>query len=434
MSRKRSRTSSESEYEYSSDEDESVEVPNPDNSGSSDDSDSDDDAVEELAVTTYHRAKKNYRVDQTKLEKDHVFQWVDGEKIYSNEYENEILLSDRVKRKIRESEPIQLFETFFSTEIKEYIIDACRENGFTLEMNDLNTFIGIVMLTSFKPRKSQRDYWSTDPYFSCPVVSSAMSRDNFETIKKNLKYAKVTDNDSNDKAWRVRQIMKIFQKNILSFGIWRSALSIDEMMAKSYARTSMKQFIRGKPVRFGLKFWGLCTADGYLLNFDLYCGKNSPVCDKLGKCALGSRVVLNLLEPFFAKIAAGKISLYHLYFDNFFTNLDLVVHLNKLRLKCTGTIRENRVREKNIINKKSQRGTYTVKHDVNSGMNYVTVMDSKLVSVVSTAAGVTPSLPTKRYCSNEKTKIDVQFPQAFHLYNRFMGGVDCMMDTVITSC
>ncbi|RLU16478.1 hypothetical protein DMN91_010546 [Ooceraea biroi] len=102
------------------------------------------------------------------------------------------------------------------------------------------------------------------------------------------------------------------------------------MMAKSYARTTLKQFIRGKPIRFGLKFWGICTSDGFLLDLDLYCGQNSN---------------------------------YHLYFDNFFTSFDLVLHLQKLGLRCTGTIRENRVSEKNVIDKKFHRGTYVVKHD-----------------------------------------------------------------------
>lgn len=104
--------------------------------------------------------------------------------------------------------------------------------------------------------------------------------------------------------------------------------------------------------------------------------------------------------------------------------MDLIVHLQKLRLKCTGTIRENRVKDKNVIDKKAPRGTYVVKHEQNSGINYITVMDSKPVSVASTAAGITPLLPSKRYSSEARCKTDIPFPQAFHLYNKFMGGVD----------
>ena len=68
------------------------------------------------------------------------------------------------------------------------------------------------------------------------------------------------------------------------------------MMAKSYAGTSLKQFFRGKPIRFGLQFWGLCTSDDFVLCFDLYCGKNSKIGVKFSKCALGSRVVMDLSE------------------------------------------------------------------------------------------------------------------------------------------
>ena len=87
-----------------------------------------------------------------------------------------------------------------------------------------------------------------------------------------------------------------------------------------------------------------------MLNLDSYCGKNSAVTDKLSKCALSSQVVMNLLKPFLETIAPGKIPKIHLYFDNYFTNFDLFVHLKQLGLQCTGTIQENRMKERNVIN------------------------------------------------------------------------------------
>jgi len=86
--------------------------------------------------------------------------------------------------------------------------------------------------------------------------------------------------------------------------------------------------------------------------------------------------------------------------------------------------RENRVQEKNNIDKKSPRGTYVVKHEQNSGINYITVIDFKLVLIASTTAAVTPLLPSKRYSSDAKSKVELLFPQAFHVYNKFMGGND----------
>jgi len=428
MSQKRKRRSASShvmyEVETSNDNyDEVVTVPNPDYSGS-DASDFDDYSDDGIANITYREACKTYTEDQTKLEGNHIFHWVEGEKKYLDDIEDKILLKESTKKKIQDSKPVEFFETFFSVEMKQYIIDACKENNFDLKLQDLNTFVGIIILTSVNKRKSQRDYWSTDPYLSCDVVASAMSRDKFEKIKSELKYSKAEDRNPNDYGWRVRNLLNLFQTNILKFGIWRTALSVDEMMAKSYARTALKQFIRGKPIRFGLKFWGLCTSDGFVLGLHLYCGKNSEIQNKFSKCALGSRVVMNLLQPFFDTIPVGKISQFHLYFDNFFTNLDLVVHLKKLGLKCTGTIRENRVKDKNVLKKKAQRGEYVVKHDKNSGMNYITVMDSKPVAIISTAAGVTPLLPSKRYSAQERNKVEVLFPKAVCVYNYFMGGND----------
>ncbi|XP_034935816.1 piggyBac transposable element-derived protein 3-like [Chelonus insularis] len=322
MSRKRPRQSIPSHVEFEIDTsddncDELVAIPNPDNSGCSSDSDSDFESNDHLSSIAYKQASENYTDNQCKLEGDHQYKWMVGEKSYPNETEDKLLLTDG--------------------------------------LDDLNTFIGIIIVSSFNKRKSQRDYWSTDPFLLCEVVSSAMQRDTFEKIKSELKYSMPKDNDPSDKAWRVRKLLQLFQRNIRQFGLWKTALSVDEMMAKSYARTSLKQFIRGKPIRFGLKFWGLCTADGYLLNLDLYCGKTSSIGDKSGKCALGSRVVMELLDPFLKSIPPKKISQFHLYCDNFFTNFDLLVHLKKLGLQCTGTIRENRVKEKNVIDKKSPR-------------------------------------------------------------------------------
>ncbi|XP_058795113.1 piggyBac transposable element-derived protein 3-like [Phymastichus coffea] len=234
-----------------------------------------------------------------------------------------------------------------------------------------------------------------------------------------------TDKNPNDKAWRVRVLMNKFRKNIQRFGYFQTALSIDEMMAKSYARTSLLQFIRGKPIRRGLKFWGCCTSDGFLLDFDLYCGKDTNA-NLLNKCSLGSRVVMNLLVPFSKKLSSTEIPRFHLYFDNFFTNFDLILHLQKLGLRCTGTIRDNRVPKeaRNVIDKKALRGTCIAKHDQNSGINYISIKDSKQVSIASSIAGVSPKLPSQRYSAEKKARVDVHFLCAFHTHNKFMGGVD----------
>ncbi len=38
--------------------------------------------------------------------------------------------------------------------------------------------------------------------------------------------------------------------------------SCDEVMVPYYGRHSTKQYIHGKPVRYGYKVWALCTSGG----------------------------------------------------------------------------------------------------------------------------------------------------------------------------
>ncbi|XP_066582088.1 piggyBac transposable element-derived protein 3-like [Prorops nasuta] len=424
--RKRQVRMSEIESDDDSSHEESSQIiliPDPNYSGDND-SGSDDENYNDFPCTSYKKVYQGYSANLTKLEAEHEYNWVDGEKNCKDQIENETLLSDSQKKMIVQSTPVQLFESFFSDEIKNYISAATKENNFELSRSDLDIFIGILIFSCFNKRKSQRDVWSTDPFLSANVVSSVMSRNRFESIKAHIKYSKASDNNPNDKGWRVRSLINLFQKNILQFGYFQTAMSIDEMMIKSYAKTSLKQFIRGKPIRFGLKMWGLCTSNGYLLGWDLYRGKNQIETNVLMKCALGSRVVMNLLKDFLHNITPRKINLYHVYFDNYFTNFDLILHLRNIGLRATGTIRNDRVKIKNEICKKAERGTFAVKNDKNSQINYITVMDSKPVSIASTAAGVNPTLPIKRYSSKEHEKKEIQFPHAFHIYNKYMGGVD----------
>ncbi|XP_058810121.1 piggyBac transposable element-derived protein 3-like [Phymastichus coffea] len=427
-------SSSSIEFDEEENYDEAVFIPNPDSSGESDgddsryendDFDDSENEVEEFfPSSSYRKVLQGYEPSQKKLEDDHQFVWVDGEKKYHSNLKNEILLSEKDKNFISQCSDSKLFELFFSTDIKQYIIEATKINGYDLTPEKLNAFLGIIIFTMFNKRLSQRDYWSKDPFLGCALVPNVMSRDEFEEIKSKLKLSKPEDEDSNDRVWRVRSVFNIFRKNLLIFGVFATALSIDEMMLKFFGKTVLKQFIKSKPIRFGIKLWALCSANGYVFDCDIYCGKNSENNDFLPKCALGSRVVMQMLQNVLENISIKKLSKYHVYFDNLFCCPDLLVHLHKIGIQATGTVRENRINVKNNVDKKDNRGTYAVKHNTESGINFITVVDSKPVSILSTAAGVTPLSIVKRFDKEQKQKSDISFPHAFSVYNKFMGGVD----------
>ena len=97
-------------------------------------------------------------------------------------------------------------------------------------------------------------------------------------------------------------------------------------------QSSLKQYMPMKPSKWGYKVWCRCDAKtGYMCDFQVYCGASGP-----SEHSLGTKVVLDLAKPLFGK---G----YHLYFDNFFSSVNLA---NILLTHKTGMIATTRVNRK----------------------------------------------------------------------------------------
>ena len=160
MPRKRKRCSSRSHKHYEFDDsnnnyNEFIDIPNPDDSGESDrgsddedldeNSDQHTDIEEVLAQHSYKKISKTYTDNQKKLENEHLYEWVNGEKNYDSNLQNELLLSNAEEEKIRGSSPLELFKLFFSDDMKNYIIEATIVNGYNLTKIDLETFLGVII-------------------------------------------------------------------------------------------------------------------------------------------------------------------------------------------------------------------------------------------------------------------------------------------------
>uniref|UniRef100_A0A2S2R505 PiggyBac transposable element-derived protein 3 n=1 Tax=Sipha flava TaxID=143950 RepID=A0A2S2R505_9HEMI len=116
-------------------------------------------------------------------------------------------------------------------------------------------------------------------------------------------------------------------------------INYNELMIKYFGRHSCKQFIRGKPIRFGYKMWCLNSADSYLINFDIYQGKlpnGKPNYENIfGKCTAP-------LIYFLENLLLEKRKLpFRVFCDNLFTSSNLLSFLRGY--SGTGTIRDNRL-------------------------------------------------------------------------------------------
>jgi hypothetical protein len=108
----------------------------------------------------------------------------------------------------------------------------------------------------------------------------------------------------------------------------------DEAMIKYFGPHPLKQFIRGKPTRFGYKVWIMATSAGQLLACQPYAGAKTLLPDfGLG---MGPNVVYGLAKQFGLEPGTKMAC------DNLFTSLDLLDHMGEMQLGVVGTMRQNR--------------------------------------------------------------------------------------------
>ena len=131
---------------------------------------------------------------------------------------------------------------------------------FSVSMEEMMNFIGLVFMSGYNIRLSERDYWSTDPDLLCAAFSNTMSRNRFCKIK----YLHAANNQmlKDSRMAKVAPLYDLLNEKLQSFGAVHEDLSIDESMVPYFGWHSCKQFIRAKPIRFGYKLWVLASATG----------------------------------------------------------------------------------------------------------------------------------------------------------------------------
>nr|XP_023020154.1 piggyBac transposable element-derived protein 3-like isoform X1 [Leptinotarsa decemlineata] len=198
-------------------------------------------------------------------------------------------------------------------------------------------------------------------------------------------------------------------------------------MIKYYGNHGCKQFIRGKPIRFGYKVWSMNTKEGYLINFEVYQGKRFVGNEK------DERAFGKAAAPFVAMLRdlPHKNLPYKFYLDNIFSSIQLFNFSRINGYSGTGTIRDNRIPKQCPLKskaklKKAPRGTFDhcIAKDV--GIILARWVDNSIVTAASTSYGVQPTCNVKRYSQSDKKVIEVPRPNLIGQYNNFMGGTDQM--------
>lgn len=328
-----------------------------------------------------------------------------------------------------EQTPLQYFLQFFDRQLISHIVGqtnlySVQVNGSCIvtAQNEMEQFLGILILMGIIKYPQYRMYWS--PGTRIPAVADVMPLARFEKIKRffhlnnNAEMPK-HGQENFDKLYKVRPMIESILLKCRALSPEESH-SVDEQMIPTKARSSLRQYLPKKPHKWGMKVWARCGVSGMLYDFEIYTGKQAEnkAFGKVG--AVVTRLVEHLPRHVGHKV----------YFDNLFTNLNLVQHLKSEGIWSLGTVRSNRLEgaERLLKSKKDLegegRGSSDSCVDANSNTMVLRWLDNGLVQMVSSFIGNEEGGTVKRWSAKDKAKIDVPCPLIVIRYNKHMGGVD----------
>lgn len=154
-------------------------------------------------------------------------------------------------------------------------------------------------------------------------------------------------------------------------------VSIDKAMILFKGRSLLKQYMPLKPVRRGIKVSAQADgSNGYVSAFQVYTRKVGNSTEH----GLGAKVVKSL-----AADLSGSYR--HVYFDNYFSSVDLLLNLQCSGLYGCGTLRSNRKGFPPQLKQPAKKGFKKRGESKTCQMKSLTVsvwQDNKAVTVIST--------------------------------------------------
>ena len=246
---------------------------------------------------------------------------------------------------------LDFFRLFFTVEIMNDICTYTNDYGWNLvvgkpyygnqqgawsETNpaELGKLIALLIYMGLVKVSSFHRYWSTKSLYHGLWARQIMSRDRFKALMASIHIVDPGQEKDGDKLRKVADFVAQFKSKCQSLYQPTQNISIDERMVKSKHRSGIRQYIKNKPTKFGIKLWVLAdSCNGYTCDFDIYAGKNGG--QVIGPNGLGYDAVMRLINPL---LNQG----YHLFFDNFYTSVLLIKDLFGLGTPACGTTCENR--------------------------------------------------------------------------------------------
>lgn len=329
-----------------------------------------------------------------------------------------------------EMTPMKYFKLFISDEMTRYIAEetnvyATQKSGNSVNTNssEIEQFFGIHIMSGVIKVPSYRFYWTQ--HSRIEKIADVMSRNRFDKLRSYIHFVNndnllPRDDPNHDRLFKIRPFVTALKENLKKMEIEEN-LCVDEIIIPFKGRSSLKQYVKNKPHKWGIKVFAITSSSGILHDFEIYIGKGTVTDINLG---ISGDIVLRLAE------IVPNHKNYKLAFDNWFSSHPLLVALKERGIWTCCTVRANRTASCVLASDKtlktSGRGSSDVRTDKQNNIACVKWFDNKSVHLMSSYAGVEPTDVVRRWSVKDKIYINVNRPAIVKEYNKFMGGVDLL--------
>ena len=207
--------------------------------------------------------------------KDDTIKWGKSE---NPNVRQECSLEGEICHQLRENaSPIEIFNKVVSLDILVELLVSesnlyAQQNGCNFIMNseEMKAFIGVNYIMAVNKLPNISMYWNYEHFIGNTGIQNVFTRTRFQEILQNIHFADNSKNDSSDKGYKIHPIIEHFNKSFQNSYSDEPEQSIDEHMTKFKGRSSMRQYLKMKSIKWGFKWWFRCASkNGYLYEFDL---------------------------------------------------------------------------------------------------------------------------------------------------------------------
>nr|XP_012549606.2 piggyBac transposable element-derived protein 4-like [Bombyx mori] len=246
-------------------------------------------------------------------------------------------------------------------------------------------------------------------------IVSVITRDRFLLLLK-LKFWHFCDDSSaihnSNKLTKIHDLANMLNSRFQEVLTPGKFVVIDESMIPWRGRLKLKQYIKNKSHKYGVKIYKLCTPEGYTYNSIIYSGKGENGREQNH----GKVTVLKLIQGLENKCRI-------VIADNFYSSIELAEEILSHKTRYCGTLRSNRRGLlKAIVSLKLKKGE--IKGAMNkNGVKIIKWVDKRQLLMISTVKEDEDVLVNTGK-KNKKTNENIKKPTCVLTYNNNKKGVD----------